>query len=157
MSRTVSTRSVTLTRDAQGVYTATNAAGDSLQFGRGEGLLSPVELLLAAVAGCSSIDVDMMTSRRAEPTRFEVTSEADYIHDDATGNILENIRLAFDLAFPEGEEGDNDDSLSTIFREAREARAADDDRRAVIAKASSLLSIAASIAFLNSGFLSRHS
>ena len=106
MSRTVSTRSVTLTRDAQGVYTATNAAGDSLQFGRGEGLLSPVELLLAAVAGCSSIDVDMMTSRRAEPTRFEVTSEADYIHDDATGNILENIRLAFDLAFPGGEEGD---------------------------------------------------
>ncbi len=29
----------------------------------------------------------------------------------------------------EGEEGDNDDSLSTIFREAREARAADDAKR----------------------------
>lgn len=106
MARTVSPRSVTLTRDALGVYTATNADGSTLQFGRGEGLLSPVELLLAAVAGCSSIDVDHMTSRRAEPDRFEVTSTADYVHDDDEGNVLENIRVLFDLAFPEGEDGD---------------------------------------------------
>ncbi len=32
-------------------------------------------------------------------------------------------------AVAEGEDGDNDDSLSTIFREAREARAADDAKR----------------------------
>jgi ATP-dependent RNA helicase RhlB len=32
-------------------------------------------------------------------------------------------------AVVEGEDGDNDDSLSTIFREAREARAADDGKR----------------------------
>ena len=32
-------------------------------------------------------------------------------------------------AVVEGEDGDNDDSLSTIFREAREARAADDSKR----------------------------
>lgn len=106
MARTVSSRTVSLSRDDLGVYTATNAAGATIQFGRGDGLLSPVELLLAAVAGCSSIDVDHMTSRRAEPTRFAVTSEADYVHDDETGNVLENIRVLFDLVFPEGEDGD---------------------------------------------------
>ena len=106
MARTVSPRSVTLTRDSLGVYTATNAEGSTLQFGRGEGLLSPVELLLAAIAGCSSIDVDHMTSRRAEPDRFEVTALADAVHDDDAGNVLENIRVLFDLAFPEGEDGD---------------------------------------------------
>jgi len=106
MARTVSSRSVTLTRDSSGVYTATNASGASLQFGRGEGLLSPVELLLAAIAGCSSVDVDLMTARRAEPTRFEVTSQADYVHDDESGNILENIVVTFDLEFPDGPEGD---------------------------------------------------
>jgi len=106
MTRDISSRSVTLTRDSLGVYTVTNADGSTLQFGRGEGLLSPVELLLAAVAGCSSIDVDMMTTRRAEPDKFEVTSQADYVHDDAEGNVLENVRVLFDLAFPEGEDGD---------------------------------------------------
>lgn len=106
MARTVSPRTVTLTRDSIGVYTATNAEGATLQFGRAEGLLSPVEMLLAAVAGCSSIDVDTMTSRRAEPDRFEVTSTADYVHDDDEGNVLQNIRVLFDLAFPLGEDGD---------------------------------------------------
>ncbi len=106
MSRTVSTRSVSITRDSLGVYTATSASGATLQFGQGEGLLSPVELLLAAVAGCSSIDVDHMTSRRAEPTRFDVTAQADAVKDTAEGNILENVKVLFDLAFPEGEDGD---------------------------------------------------
>ncbi|NTV40582.1 MAG: OsmC family peroxiredoxin [Demequinaceae bacterium] len=106
MARTVSPRTVTLTRDSLGVYTATNAEGSTLQFGRADGLLSPVELLLAAVAGCSSIDVDMMTTRRAEPDSFEVTSTAEYVHDDEEGNILENIKVLFDLAFPAGEDGD---------------------------------------------------
>ncbi|MCB2411279.1 OsmC family protein [Demequina sp. TTPB684] len=106
MTRDITPRSVTLTRDSVGVYTVTNAAGASLQFGRGQGLLSPVELLLASVAGCSSLDVDMMTTRRAEPSKFEVTSQADYVHDDVEGNVLENVRVLFDLVFPEGTDGD---------------------------------------------------
>ncbi|WP_062290595.1 OsmC family protein [Demequina phytophila] len=105
MTRTSTPRSVTLTRESEGVYVATGADGSQLRFGRGEGLLSPVELMLAAIAGCSSIDVDAMTSRRAEPDRFEVTASADKISDDGA-NILENIRVAFDLAFPDGAEGD---------------------------------------------------
>lgn len=100
-----SPRKVTMTRNSEGVYTATNEAGDSLTFGRGEGLLSPVELLLAAIAGCSSIDVDAMTSRRSEPTKFDVTATADKVEADG-GSILENIAVEWDLVFPEGDAGD---------------------------------------------------
>ena len=39
---------VDVTRVDTGHYRATNPAGASLEFGTGEGLLSPVELLLAA-------------------------------------------------------------------------------------------------------------
>ena len=105
MTREISPRTVTLARESEGVYIATNAKGDQLRFGRGEGLLSPVELLLAAIAGCSSIDVDAMTSRRSEPARFDVTATADYVTDEGA-NILENISVLFDLAFPAGEDGD---------------------------------------------------
>ena len=38
---------------------------------------TPTELLLVAVAGCTAIDVDILTSRRAEPDRFQVDAEAD--------------------------------------------------------------------------------
>src|SRR3972149_4639197 len=61
----ISQRSVRLTRESKGVYVATNEKGGTLRFGPGVDLgFSPVELLLAAVAGCSGIDVDYMTSRR---------------------------------------------------------------------------------------------
>jgi len=103
----ISPRKVTLERESEGVYIATNEVGSTLRFGSdAEGGFSPVELLLAAIAGCSAIDVDVMTSRRAEPERFDVTCEADYVKDPDTGNILQNIRVTFDLAFPEGEDGD---------------------------------------------------
>lgn len=105
MTRETSPRSITLTRESEGVYVARNAAGSELRFGRGEGLLSPVELLLASIAGCSSIDVDAMTSRRAAPDRFDVEASADYVTEDGA-NVLENIRVLFDLAFPAGADGD---------------------------------------------------
>ena len=105
MTREVSPRTVSIVRESEAVYVATNAKGHELRFGRGEGLLTPVELLLAAIAGCSSIDVDQVTSRRAEPERFDVTASADYVTEDGA-NILEDIRVLFDLAFPEGEHGD---------------------------------------------------
>jgi len=100
-----SKRTVTMTRESEGVYVATNAAGDSLTFGQGVGMLSPVELLLAAIAGCSSIDVDAMTSRRSEPQKFNVTATADKVSKDGA-SILENIAIEWDLLFPEGADGD---------------------------------------------------
>ena len=57
-------------------YRAHGANGATLDFGVGEGLLTPVELLLAAIAGCSSVDVDAGTSRRSTPEVFEVLVSA---------------------------------------------------------------------------------
>lgn len=84
-------------------YEATNAAGATVRVG-GEDALSPVELLLVALAGCSAVDVDLVTSRRAEPTRFEVTASARKSSDG--GNHLEDVTLSFALSFPEGTAGD---------------------------------------------------
>lgn len=95
--------SITLTRTGARTYEATNAAGATVRVG-GEGALSPVELLLVALAGCSAVDVDVVTSRRAEPTRFEVTASGRKSTEG--GNHLEDVTLRFALAFPEGPEGD---------------------------------------------------
>lgn len=100
-----SARSIELARKATGHYVARNAAGAEIEFGRGEGLLSPVELLLAAIAGCSSIDVDIATSRSAEPTGFAVTASGDKVLDEAGANRMDNLKLAFDLAFADDASG----------------------------------------------------
>jgi uncharacterized OsmC-like protein len=99
-------RWIDLERAARGVYVARNPQGAELRFGSGEpGLLSPVELLLAAIAGCSATDVDFVTGRRAEPESFAVHVGAEKVRDDV-GNILQDITLTFTVTFPEGEAGD---------------------------------------------------
>jgi putative redox protein len=99
-------RRVTLERLSTGVYRATNPAGAELTFGSmDETGFSPVELLLAAIGGCSAVDVDVVTGRRSEPDRFEVVVEADKIRDEG-GNILRDIQLTFHVSFPAGPEGD---------------------------------------------------
>jgi uncharacterized OsmC-like protein len=102
----IAKRSVTLTRESEGVYVARNAAGAELRFGNNvEDGFGSIELLLAAIAGCSGTDLDMMTSRRAEPTVFEATVTADKVSGDG-GNILRDIDVAFHVEFPEGDDGD---------------------------------------------------
>lgn len=99
-------RRVTLERLDTGVYRATNARGNQLQFGSYDDTgFSPVELLLAAVGGCAAVDVDVVTSRRAEPDRFEIAVEAQKVTDD-DGNILQDITMSFDIQFPAGPDGD---------------------------------------------------
>ena len=86
-------------------YQATSLeSGASLEFGQGEGLLTPVELLLAAIAGCSAIDVDVATTRRSEPENFEVKASGYKVSEDSASR-MEDIRLGFDLKFPDTEEG----------------------------------------------------
>lgn len=97
-------RRVTLTRLSTGTYRATNPAGASLDLGDAEGLLSPVEVLLAAIGACSAIDVDVVTSRRTEPDAFEVTVSARKVRDEDAH--LEDLRMHFRLAFPDGPDGD---------------------------------------------------
>lgn len=98
-------RSVTLRRTSTGRYIATNKHGVELVFGHGDDVFSPVELLLCAIAGCTAVDVDFLTSRRAEPDAFEVDASADKISDES-GNHLENIEIVFRVGFPAGEAGD---------------------------------------------------
>jgi len=98
-------RSVTVRRTGAKRFVATNARGVELPFGPGEEDFSPVELLLTALAGCTALDVEALTSRRAEPESFEVTATADKVRDEA-GNRLENLEVVFRVRFPEGEGGD---------------------------------------------------
>ena len=99
-------RSVTVERTAQGVFTAANTRGGQLTFGTGSGTeFTPSELLLAAIGGCTAIDVGVLTSRRAEPDRFQVQVEADKVRD-AAGNRLTGIQVTFQITFPAGGPGD---------------------------------------------------
>jgi len=97
---------VSITRTDLGEYVATNEAGSRLAFGEGEDQFSSVELLLAALGGCTGIDVDYLTARRSEPKDFEITVSADKVSDPRIGNHLENIVVTFAISFPDGPEGD---------------------------------------------------
>lgn len=99
-------RSIELSRMGDGRYKAVNRRGGVLPIGSGDDPdFSPVELLLAALAGCSAIDVDLITGKRAQPVSFDVRAEGDKIRDEQ-GNHLTNLKITFDVVFPEGEEGD---------------------------------------------------
>ncbi|HET7138705.1 MAG TPA: OsmC family protein [Arthrobacter sp.] len=97
-------RSVELTRTETSRYTARNGAGAEIEFGHGEGLLSPVELLLAAIAGCSAIDVDTVTARSAEPTSFRVAATGHKVVEDGA-NRVDGLHLSFNIAFPDTADG----------------------------------------------------
>jgi uncharacterized OsmC-like protein len=99
-------RSVSITRTAPGRFRAVNARGGSLEFGSGDDDdFTPVELLLTAIGGCSGIDVDLITGRRAQPESFTVTVRADKVRD-GDGNHLADVAVSFAVHFPAGPEGD---------------------------------------------------
>ena len=99
-------RSVTLSRVEKAIFTATNVRGGSITIGEGNDTdFTPVELLLAAIAGCTAIDVDYIAGKRAEPVSFDIRSEGDKVRDD-DGNHLTNITVTFDIVFPNDEHGD---------------------------------------------------
>ena len=101
-----SRRTVTLDRLDEGVYVARNERGAELRFGsKADDAFTPVELLLAAIAGCTAVDIDVVTGRRATADAFSATVDAEYVRD-ATGNVLRDIHLTFQIAFPEGAAGD---------------------------------------------------
>ena len=99
-------RTVELTRIGEHRYKATNQRGGVLPIGEGDDPdFTPVELLLAAIAGCAAIDVDYITGKRSAPEAFDVHVEGDKVRDEQ-GNHLTNLRVVFDVTFPEGEAGD---------------------------------------------------
>jgi len=96
---------IELTRTGPGTFQASNGRGATISMGDPDsGLFTPVELLLAAVAGCAGVDVDVATSRHAEPTAFTITS----VGEKATNgeHILTKIVVRFHTEFPQGAGGD---------------------------------------------------
>ena len=100
-------RQVQFERTANSKYEVRNVRGGSLSVGSGADTdFTPVELLLAAIGTCSAIDVDVVTSRRAEPTEFRATVSGDKVRDTEQGNRMENLAVEFTIRVPEGEDGD---------------------------------------------------
>ena len=100
-------RGVRIERTGPTTYVAINDRGGRITISQGQGTdFTPVDLLLAAIAGCTAIDVDLVTSRRAEPDRFEVLVDAEKLRDEA-GNRLTDLQVTFRVSFPDGEAGDN--------------------------------------------------
>lgn len=99
----MSTRSVRLERTSTGNYLATNADGVSVAVGQGTDVMSPVELLLAALGACSAIDVDVVMSRRAEPERFEVQVSGEKVTDETGGVRLAYLAVDFHLDYGDGQ------------------------------------------------------
>jgi putative redox protein len=100
-------RSVRLRRIENSRYIASNDRGGQIRISGGQGTdFSPVDLLLAAIGGCTAIDVDVLTSRRAEPEAFEIGIDAEKVRD-TNGNHLTDLLVTFRISFPDGEAGDN--------------------------------------------------
>jgi uncharacterized OsmC-like protein len=99
-------RGVVIDRVTAGHFTARNDRGGRIAIGRGgDEDFTPVELLLAGVAGCTAIDVDILTSRRAEPESFVIEAGAEKVRD-GQGNHLADIEVTFRVRFPAGAGGD---------------------------------------------------
>jgi putative redox protein len=99
-------RSVTIRRVANSRFTVANDRGGQMIIGTGaESDFTPVDLLLAAIGGCTAIDVDILTSRRSEPDAFTVLVDAEKIRDDL-GNRLVDIKVTFQISFPDTPGGD---------------------------------------------------
>jgi len=100
-------RTIALTKIGEARFKATNARGGETFMGIGgeDPDFTPVELLLAAIAGCSAIDVDLITAKRSASTDFQVAAVGHKVRDEH-GNHLTGLRVTFDVAFPDGPEGD---------------------------------------------------
>jgi putative redox protein len=99
-------RWVTIERLDEGIYLARNARGHELRFGsKDPDGFTPVELFLISIAGCTAVDVDVVTGRRSAPDSFAARVDA-HVRKDETGNVLRDITLTFQVRFPEGGAGD---------------------------------------------------
>jgi len=98
-------RTLSLHRQQKGRYLATNVRGGTIRIGSGtDDDFTPVELLLAAIAGCSAVDVDFITGKRSEPETFAATASGTKINDEL-GNRLVDLLLDFDVSFGDDEGG----------------------------------------------------
>jgi uncharacterized OsmC-like protein len=117
-----SLRSVEIERTSVGEYDVRNVRGGVIALGTGDdNRFTPVELFLAALGGCTGIDVDLVASRRAEPARFVVRVRGDKVRDEGGANRLENLEVEFDVEFPAGAEGDRArEALPRLLRQSHD-------------------------------------
>ena len=100
-------RAIDMVRIGEHRYKATNGRGGVLPIGGGEDPdFTPVELLLAALAGCGAIDLDYLTGKRAPFASFAAHAEGHKVRDEG-GNHLTGLTVTFDVTFPDGEGGDS--------------------------------------------------
>jgi uncharacterized OsmC-like protein len=105
-SKSSGRREVTLRRVRKARWVARNVRGGELELGEAhDEAFTPIELLLAAIAGCMASDVDYITAKRAEADRLDVTISGEKIRDDL-GNRLVDLLLDIDAEFPDGDAGD---------------------------------------------------
>lgn len=99
-------RSVSLERTGSGEYVIRNTRGGEMVVGTAEGdRFTPVELLLGALAACGAVDLDLITSKRAEPESLTATSTGRKVRDEL-GNRLIDLAVEFSIEFPDGDAGD---------------------------------------------------
>jgi putative redox protein len=99
-------RTLDLTRIGEGRYKAVNVRGGVLPIGSGDDPdFTPVELLLAALVGCTAIDVDLITGKRATADAFDMRVEGHKVRDEG-GSHLVDLEVTVSIRFPDGEDGD---------------------------------------------------
>jgi len=99
-------RTVDLSIMGEGRFKATNVRGGVLPIGQGEDPdFTPVELLLAALAGCGAIDLEWVTKKRAPFTSFAARAEGHKVRDE-DGSHLVQLSVTLDVGFADDEGGD---------------------------------------------------
>ena len=100
-------RSIELTRIGPARFKATNSRGGETFMGNGgeDPDFTPVELLLAALAGCGAADLDYIAGKRAPFESFQARAAGPKVRDEG-GNHLVQLKVTLDVTFPEGEGGD---------------------------------------------------
>lgn len=99
-------RSVELVQMGEGRFKATNHRGGVLPISSGDDPdFTPVELLLAALAGCGAVDLELITGKRAGFETFLARAEGHKIRDEQGSHVVQ-LQVTFDVTFPEGGAGD---------------------------------------------------
>ncbi|MBP2703200.1 OsmC family protein [Microbispora sp. RL4-1S] len=91
--------SVRVERTGDG-FVARNDRGGEIVMGTGDGVFSPVELLLAAVGGCNVMTVEPLTAKRGHRL---VRLAVDVSAEKETPTLLGSVTVTYDVELP-GEE-----------------------------------------------------
>ncbi|MEV4455586.1 OsmC family protein [Microbispora sp. NPDC049633] len=84
-------------------FVARNERGAEIEMGTGDGLFSPVELLLAAVGGCNVMTVEPLTAKRGHRLvrlAVEVSAEKE------SPTLLRSVTVTYDVELPSEDSGE---------------------------------------------------